>query len=250
MFECFLKFQHLPLIKKANDTNKIERRTHSKSIDSCNHRLLHCGHSVPVSQEVSTIALLEGLILHLFNVGSRWETQRLNFTLWYISGKIVLHLLCCSQEGKIWKTSAALTSKGFFTAGDDNSSDVAVWFERVQGLAHLLHQPITQSVESLGSVQLDETHILIPASLFHQNILILSTCVQRESTHTWTETFVHEQRLSAVFTDEDLRLFWTTTQNIGFAALLSKVWKYDGKSAGTLWLLLYDMLSVLLNTNW
>lgn len=46
-------------------------KTYSKPIDGCNHRLLHCGHSVPVSQEVSTITLLEGSILHLFNVSAR-----------------------------------------------------------------------------------------------------------------------------------------------------------------------------------
>lgn len=59
--------------------------------------------------------------------------------------------------------------------------------------------------------------------------------VCRENQHQWTDkTFVHEQRVSAGFTDVHFRLFWTTTQNTGLTALLTKVWKYDGKPAGTL----------------
>lgn len=102
-----------------------------------------------------------------------------------ITVKSLLHILCSSQEEKYEKTGntlASLTSKGSVTAGDDNSSDVTVSFKVIQGLAHLLHQPITQSVESLGSVQLDETHIILLTSLFHQDILIPTTCMQREPT--------------------------------------------------------------------
>lgn len=94
-----------------------------------------------MSQEVSAIALLEGSILHLFNVRSRWETQKLNLTHWYMIVKILLYILCSLQEEKHEKTKmlASLTSKGFITAGDDNRSDVAVSVKRIQGLAHLLH---------------------------------------------------------------------------------------------------------------
>lgn len=86
------------------------------------------------------------------------------------------------RKKKAKKTLGSLTSKGSLTAGDDDSSDAAVDLEGIQGLSHLPHQPVTQSVKSLGSVQLDETHVTILTAFFHQNILILTTCRQREPT--------------------------------------------------------------------
>lgn len=49
--------------------------TYSKSIDGCDNRFPHGGHPVPVSQEVPTITLLEGSVLHLLNVSSRCKTR-------------------------------------------------------------------------------------------------------------------------------------------------------------------------------
>lgn len=93
----------------------------------------------------------------------------------YISVKNVLLLLTGSKIQTQVQKISSLTSKGSVTASDDDGSDVAVIFKVIQGLSHLLHQPVTQSVQSLRPVQLDETHIILLTSLFHQNILILTT---------------------------------------------------------------------------
>lgn len=100
---------------------------------------------------------------------------------------LIVHSLLLTGRNIQKKTSKEntlgfLTSKGSLTASEDDGSDVAVGFKGIQGLSHLPHQPITQSVESLGPVQLDETHIALLTSLLHQNILILTTCKKREPT--------------------------------------------------------------------
>lgn len=52
--------------------------TYSKSIDGCDDGLPHGGHSVPVSQEVPTVTLLEGSVLHLLNVSTGCEKTRVD----------------------------------------------------------------------------------------------------------------------------------------------------------------------------
>ena len=161
------------------------RDTHSKSIDSSNDRLPHCGHPVPMSQEVSTITFLEGPILHLFNVRSSWKIN-VRFTAdtssWTDYSSFSFSIFLKHPLG-------SLTSKGSVTAGDNDSSDICVSFESVQGPTQLRHQPITQSVERLRPVQLDETHVALLTSLIHQDILILSACVVEEQTLQHKITF-------------------------------------------------------------
>lgn len=94
---------------------------------------------------------------------------------------MLLCILCENANTSTQKTHS-LTSKGSVTAGDNDSSDVAVNFEGIEGLSHLPHQPVTQSIERLWPVQLDETHIVLLTSLFHQNILILTACMKRKQT--------------------------------------------------------------------
>ena len=67
-----------------------------------------------------------------------------------------------------------LTGKGSVAAGDNNSPDVFVSLEGVQSLPHLQHESITQSVEDLGSVELDKTDVLFLATLLHHNVVIRS----------------------------------------------------------------------------
>lgn len=94
---------------------------------------------------------------------------------------------------------ASLTSKGPVAACDDNSPDVAVGFKSIQGLSHLSHQPVTQSVESFGSVQLDEAYVVLLTSLLHQDILILTTCMKSKQTLTF-QTFVNQTNTATVLT--------------------------------------------------
>lgn len=77
---------------------------------------------------------------------------------------------------------ASFTSEGPLAASDDDGANVAVGLKGVQGLSHLPHQSVTQRVQSLWSVQLDEAHIFFLPSLFHQNVLILTPCRQGKST--------------------------------------------------------------------
>lgn len=51
-----------------------------------------------MSQEVSTIALLEGSVLHLLNVGSRCKAQKLSLTHWNIIVKSLIHIILSSQQ--------------------------------------------------------------------------------------------------------------------------------------------------------
>lgn len=86
-----------------------------------------------------------------------------------------------NREKQILGKKTCITSKGSLAASDDDGSNATVGLKVVQGLSHLPHQSVTQGIQSLGSVQLDETHVFLLTSLFHQNVLILTTCTQRNS---------------------------------------------------------------------
>lgn len=45
---------------------------HSETVDSSYDGLLDAGELVPVAQEPAGVAVLEGLVLHLLDVGSSW----------------------------------------------------------------------------------------------------------------------------------------------------------------------------------
>lgn len=117
--------------------------TYSKSIDGCDNRFPHGGDPVPVSQEVPTITFLEGSVLHLLNVSSRCKTRESTHKSIFFNLKTHTHKRSHITKHQSSKTHLfPLTSKGSVAACDDNGSYATVGFKVVQGLAHLLHQPI------------------------------------------------------------------------------------------------------------
>ena len=63
-------------------------------------------------------------------------------------------------------------SKSPLTACDDDRTNIRVTLKNVESLADLLHQPIAESIQSLGSIQGNEPDIRFLTPLLDQNVLI------------------------------------------------------------------------------
>lgn len=152
-------------------TRGHRRGTHSEAINGGNGGLADSGHPIPASQKAATIALLEGFVLHLFNVSAGCKGDR----------------LCCTQraalgspeEGGGTTGCRGRTRKGLFTAGDDNSSHLPVGLEGVQRMPQLLHQPRTERVERLGPLQPDQPHAAARPGLLHLQEAERGPCAAR-----------------------------------------------------------------------
>lgn len=152
-------------------TQGHSRGTHSEAINGGDGGLADSGHPIPASQETATIALLEGFVLHLFNVSAGCKGDRLRCTQRAASGS--------PEVGGGTTGCRGRTCKGLLTAGDDNCSHLPVGLEGVQCTPQLLHQPRTERVERLGPLQPDQPHAVARPDLLHLQEAERGPCAAR-----------------------------------------------------------------------
>jgi len=136
--------------------------THGVAVDSGDDGFADSGDLVPAGEEGTAVALLEGFILHLFDVGPGCKEHGVGHQ---------------TPPNNVRQGEARCpTCEGFLAAGEDDGPHLRVALQGLQRPPQLLHQPLAEGVERLRPVQLDQAHALPRPRLLHCQVLERGPC--------------------------------------------------------------------------